>query len=202
LSKISELGEGKTYGSYNARYEDSIVQAMVSQDGGKGSGVKIEAQQGKLSLFEALKEGKVDATWVFLPWEGVEAELDGVQLHAFRVGDYGIPYGYSPVIAHDASSTKLSRDDLWNFVAATMEGYHRAMTGVEEAVQALTPHCEPQRSEEFLRKSQESINEFYSDGSTLGRMSSQKWKTWLAWLTTNGMLEGSSVSEDQLFINL
>lgn len=105
LKRVAELGEGKVYGSYNARYEDAIVKAMVASDGGNGEGVKIERQQGKLSLFEATKSGKVDATWVFVPWEGVEAELDGTEANYFRMEDFEIPYGYSPVIARNAAST-------------------------------------------------------------------------------------------------
>jgi len=208
LTQIRQLGEeNRTYGSYNARYEDAIVQAMVSHDGGDGSRMTVAPQQGKLSLFDALKAGTIDATWVFLPWEGVEAELDNLPLHAFRMEDYGIPYGYSPVIAHNASassSQRLSKDVLWNFVAATMEGYHHAMTSVDEAVQVLSPHCSPPRSEEFLRKSQERINGFYSDGSTLGRMSGRKWRVWVEWLRGKGMLEekeGKRVGEEQLFVN-
>ncbi|KAK0326787.1 hypothetical protein LTR82_002630 [Friedmanniomyces endolithicus] len=201
LSKISELGDGKVYGSYNARYEDDIVKAMIKANRGNPDGVKLERQEGKLSLFDSLKESKVDATWIFLPWEGVEAALDGVTLHAFRTEDYGIPYGYSPVIAYNASSSKLSEDVLSNFVAATMEGYQQAMNDVELAVRTLAGHCDPPRSEEFLRRSQQAINESYSDGSTLGRMSTQRWKTWVDWLHDHGLLGDEHVDVERLFKN-
>ncbi|KAK0251863.1 hypothetical protein LTR91_002046 [Friedmanniomyces endolithicus] len=201
LSKISELGNGKVYGSYNARYEDDVVKAMIKADGGNADGVKLERQQGKLSLFTSLKDAKVDATWVFLPWEGVEATLDGVTLHSFRIEDYGIPYGYSPVIAYNASSTKLSEDVLSKFVAATIEGYRQAMDGVDLAVRTLATHCDPPRSEEFLRRSQQAINESYSDGSALGQMSTQRWKTWVDWLHEQGLLGGERVDVERLFKN-
>lgn len=46
-------------------------------------------------------KGEADATWVFMAWEGVEAEKKGVELNAFKLSDYGISYGYSPVmVAH------------------------------------------------------------------------------------------------------
>ncbi|KAK3618871.1 hypothetical protein LTR56_024385 [Elasticomyces elasticus] len=53
FSKIGELGNGKKYGSYNARYEDEVVKAMVKKDGGDPNGMKLERQQGKLSLFQS-----------------------------------------------------------------------------------------------------------------------------------------------------
>ena len=172
---------------------------MIQTDGGNANGVKIEQQQGKLSLFDATKQGKVDATWVFLPWEGVEAELEGVKLHAFRPGDFSIPYGYSPVIARNAASSKLNDDTLWNFVAATMEGYRTALENPDAAVEALSEYCDPPRSKDFLRKSQEAINEYYRDGSTLGRMSSQRWRAFVDWLKGRGLLEGVEIDADKLF---
>ncbi|KAK5127613.1 hypothetical protein LTR85_006953 [Meristemomyces frigidus] len=202
LNNISELGNGMTYGSYNARYEDSIVKTMIGMDGGKGEGLKIERQQGKLSLWESLKQGTIDATWVFLPWEGVEAVMEGMDLTVVQMEDYGIPYGYSPVIARNASSTSLDQDVLWKFVSATMEGYQQAMKNMDDAVAIMSKHCNPPRSEHFLRESQANINEYYSDGSTLGRMSSQRWKAWLDWLGDQGMLEKGKIEPDALFKNI
>ena len=43
-------------------------------------------------------QGKADATWVFMGWEGVDAKRRGVDLNAFYLKDYNIPYGYSPVL--------------------------------------------------------------------------------------------------------
>ena len=74
---ISALTDG-LYGSYNAKYEDAIVRSMVTTAGGKGEGMRIKNSTGKLSLFEEVRKGHVDATWIFMPWEGVEAELDGM----------------------------------------------------------------------------------------------------------------------------
>jgi hypothetical protein len=34
-------------------------------------------------------------------WEGIEAELRGVNLNVFKLEDYQVPYGYSPLlVAH------------------------------------------------------------------------------------------------------
>lgn len=201
ISKISELGEGKVYGSYNARYEDRIVQTAIAKDGGNAEGVKIESQTGKKSLFDAVKKGEIDATWVFLPWEGVEAEEEGTKLHAFRMGDFGIPYGYSPVIARNASASGLSEEAIKKFIKATSEGYAIAVKDAQAAVDALSEHCNPKRSEDFLRKSQASINAFYSDGSELGTMAEKKWKTWVDWLAEQGLMKTQDLNLEDLFSN-
>lgn len=34
-------------------------------------------------------------------WEGVEAELKGVKLNSFKLEDFNVPYGHSPLlVAH------------------------------------------------------------------------------------------------------
>ena len=40
---------------------------------------------------------------MFMGWEGLEAERKGIELNAFDLADYGIPYGYSPLLARHAT---------------------------------------------------------------------------------------------------
>jgi NMT1/THI5 like len=39
---------------------------------------------------KGLMEGKADATWVFMGWEGVLARAEGVELNAFSLDDYKV----------------------------------------------------------------------------------------------------------------
>jgi hypothetical protein len=46
-------------------------------------------------------QGEADATWVFMGWEGVEAQVKGVDLNIFKLEDFKVPYGHSPLlVAH------------------------------------------------------------------------------------------------------
>lgn len=135
-----------------------------------------------------------------LMFEGVEAELDGSPVHAFKTEDYGIPYGYSPVIARNAGSD-TSDDVLRKFIAATATGYEYAVRDAREAVAILEPHCRPKRSERFLALSQERINQYYSDGSSkFGRMDPAKWQAWTSWLKDQGLLR-KDLDLDDIFTN-
>ncbi|KAK5172917.1 uncharacterized protein LTR77_003039 [Saxophila tyrrhenica] len=198
---LAKLDSG-TYGSYNAKYEDEIVKAMVTAAGGKGDGMQIKNSTGKFSLFDEVKKGALDATWVFMPWEGVEAELEGVELHAFRPEDHGVPYGYSPVIARNAASS-LDSDALRRFVKATAKGYEYAMKDSKDAAGILAPHCRPEKFATFLNSSQERINEFYLDEENSagpGRMREAKWTSWTSWLRQRGLL-GVELPTTDLFTN-
>merc|ERR1712029_34252 len=186
-----------------AKKMNNIVDAITKRAGGDPTQLKIEGQKGKLSLWESLKQGTIDATWVFLPWEGVEAVQAGMDLTVVEMSDYGIPYGYSPVIARNASSpTTLDKDTLWRFVSATMEGYEQAMTDPNSAAAVMKQYCDPKLSEKFLLESQRNVNQYYSDGTTLGRMAGHKWKAWVEWLEAEGMLPQGKLRSEGLFKNI
>lgn len=88
--------DGKRYASYAARFEGRIIQQMIKADGGAGE--YIEVAEPMLRLWDSVLSGSADATWVFMAWEGVEAALKGVEINAFKLGEYGVPYGYSTVL--------------------------------------------------------------------------------------------------------
>ena len=62
-----------------------------------GLGVAIMSGFSNLVLWR--KQGEADATWIFRGWEGVDAQLKGVELNTFSLDEYGVPYGYTPVLA-------------------------------------------------------------------------------------------------------
>ena len=74
--------DGKIYASYAARYEDEIVRQMVKNDGGQGNLQLVYPK--KLGIWNTIKEGAADATWIFLNWEGIEAKNMGLQLRTFQ----------------------------------------------------------------------------------------------------------------------
>jgi hypothetical protein len=149
--------DGKTYGSYGARYEGRIVQEIIRKDGGAGDysevtppmlevwdrflkvrrdevrvsafasrglkrGASVEAGQpgprrgmqrcscranrGPAAAHRLLlacpccpapnPQGEVDATWVFMPWEGVLAQRAG----AWRQRPAAATWSWAVIITH------------------------------------------------------------------------------------------------------
>jgi hypothetical protein len=80
---------GKRYASYGARYEGRIVQQMIKNDGGSGDYIE-DTEVGMLGVWNTLLEGRADATWVFLGWEGVMAQRSGLELNSFKLDDYKV----------------------------------------------------------------------------------------------------------------
>ncbi len=188
LDRPSAL-DGRTYASYEARFEDAIVQAMVRADGGSGD-VQISYPR-KLGIWDTLLAGDADATWIFDPWEGVQADREGVALNRFTLADYGIPYGYSPVLAVREDLIDQNADALRSFLRASRRGFIWAADNPDAAADLLIQHADHATlaDTEFVRQSQRAIAPYYMDeGESWGTMRSDVWESFVGWLTDRGLI--------------
>eukprot|EP00250_Pteridium_aquilinum_P035580 c9683_g1_i1 orf=213-1106(+) len=127
--------DGHTYASYGARFEGRIVQNLIQSDGGKGQFVEMIPE--KLGIWDTLIAGKADATWVFKGWEGVEARLRHIELNEFCLSDFGIPYGYSPVVACLPDTLMNKPQMVKDFLECTGKGFAYAAANTEHASKIL-----------------------------------------------------------------
>lgn len=191
--------DGKTYASYQARYEDEIVRQMIKNDGGEGNFEIVYPE--KLGIWDTILDRTTEATWIFMNWEGIQAKNEGVILKTFRMTDYGIPYGYSPVIFADAQKSKERKKAYRNFLAATKKGYLYAKANPEEAIQHLSPHVPEGDKNIDLLESQKYTAEFYGNEEDWGTMELERVSQYLHWLRDVGLedyvsLGSSLVSRD------
>lgn len=178
--------DGKVYASYRARYEDHIVRQMVINDGGKGD-LRI-IYPARLGIWETVLGGVADATWVFENWESIEAAHKGIALRAFKLRDYGIPYGYSPVFAVPEAAVGERADLLRRFLQATREGFLYAQAHLQETVEWLLPRVpEAYRDSAFLLRSQSWVSTYYGDATTWGHMQEARVEVFLEWLHAHGL---------------
>ncbi|MCS7019774.1 MAG: ABC transporter substrate-binding protein [Cytophagales bacterium] len=174
-----QLLDGKHYASYKARYEDEIIRQMVINDGGTGA-IQIIYPE-KLGIWDTLLAGKADATWIFANWEGVEAEEKGIALNYFRLSDYGIPYGYSPVIVADQAKIDARREVYQAFLRALKKGFLYAKENIAESAAILKPLLS-ERDQSYVLQSLEKTAPFYGTAQSWGVMQPEKVKAFLQWL--------------------
>lgn len=198
IKRPAEL-DGKRYASYGARYEDKIVQQMVQNDGGEGD-LKLSYPD-KLGIWNTLLEQKADATWIFQNWEGIEAKTQGIGLRYFELGDYSIPYGYSPVLLVDEERMPERQAQYTAFLQATKRGFLHAQKKPGDAVELLAPHV-PERERERidLLEAQTFTNAHYGDEHTWGRMDPERVKQFAEWLNEKG-IEQNLKGISQVFSN-
>lgn len=127
--------DGRHYASYSARFEVAIVRALLRADGGRGDLVEVRPQ--RLSAPAMLDSGDADATWVFSHWEGLQALRSGRPLRQFRLGDYGLPYGYSPVLLARAAWLQAEPGLVAAFVQASARGWQFAAQQPQQAAALL-----------------------------------------------------------------
>ena len=187
--------DGKVYASYAARYEGRIVQKLIQADG--GSGDYKEVPHPFLKVWDLLKEGDVDATWVFMGWEGVEARLKGVELNAFYLNDYDIPYAPSPVMMANPDLINSEPATVKAFLRAAARGYEFAalQTNVQEAADILLWGAKAENNVELdtalVHASQKQLSEnnyYLDDNGKWGRMTETRWSKYLDWLSDSKLL--------------
>lgn len=188
--------DGKNYASYGARYEGRIIQQMIKHDGGKGD--YNEQALPPLGLWNDMLDQKHDAAWVFMGWEGVEAERRGIELNVFKLEDYGVPYGYSPLLMTTEDVLEKQPEMIRKFLAASAEGYKFAAENPEEAARLFFDAVEEQTADQPLPtpldldmviESQKYISKYLlDDQGRWGVMEAKVWDDFLDWLSNNGLL--------------
>jgi ABC-type nitrate/sulfonate/bicarbonate transport system substrate-binding protein len=192
--------EGRIYASYKARYEDKIVRQMVRNDGGKGELV-IKYPE-KLGIWNTLLSGKADATWIFVNWEGVEAEGQGIELNLFKMADFGIPYGYSPVIMTSQKRLEENTELYSKFIKAVKKGFQYAIAHQENSAQILEEYISQSDQYVDLVKSQIMTSPSYGGSETWGEMDLKKVQQFLDWLRKNKLERTRLKAEDLITNNL
>jgi ABC-type nitrate/sulfonate/bicarbonate transport system substrate-binding protein len=185
--------DGALYASYAARYEGSIVRAVIRADGGKGSVVEVTPP--KLDCFQRVLDGDADATWIFLPHEGVQASRAGIRLRTWPVGDFGVPYGYSPVLLAPPSllASPARSQHLRAALQGIAQGYEFAAAHPAEAAAILRAHSghATLQDEGFVRASVEAVAPaLLGEGGKWGRQEEGVWEAFLRFLEKEGLVEG------------
>lgn len=181
--------DGKVYASYGARYEDDIVRQIIQNDGGRGQ--FVSHQSARLNTWHALLTNEVDAAWIFLPWEGVEADIKGIDFNRFLLDDYEIPYGYSPVLTAHRDWIDQNGNALHRFMEATSAGFRFAVENPDEAARLLmeTAQHPTLTDRNFVEQSQQLVSGYYLDGEgQWGFMHRNVWASFTNWLIRNHLL--------------
>lgn len=191
--------DGKTYASYKARYEDAQVACLVRNDGGQGD--LVLQYPNRLGIWQTLLQGEADATWIFDNWEGVQAQLAGIELRHFRMADYGIPYGYSPVLATTEAILNTHQEALQAFLSASAHGFAWAAAHSEEMAQILLPLVpKSDQNLAMLTAAQQATSPHYLHKEGWGFMEIERVQSYLAWLAAEG-LESAKFDATAIFTN-
>lgn len=207
INRPQEL-DGKVYASYGARYEEDLIRQLIQNDDGRGQFVAHKSAWS--SIWRSLLTREVDAAWFWLTWEGVKADIEGVDLNQFLFDEYQIPYGYNPVLTAHRDWMEQNGDVLRHFLEATSSGFRFAVKNPDEAARILmkTANHPTLTDRNFVEQSQQMVSGYYLDGEGhWGFMHRTIWVSFLNWMIRNRMLTDQhgeliqKMDADTLFTN-
>ncbi|MEM9896283.1 MAG: ABC transporter substrate-binding protein [Bacteroidota bacterium] len=172
--------DGKKYASYKARYEDEIVKQMIRNAGGMADIELI--YPAKLGIWNTIVKGEYDATWIFLNWEGVQANSENINLRTFKMKDFGIPYSYSPVVAALEKNIVDNSDQHQRFLDATKRGIQKVLQDPSEAANVLTKYIPATDQSIDLLASVEYSLPYFGNMEEWGFMKEHEVQTYLDWI--------------------
>ena len=186
--------DGKTYAGFGYPNEDPTLKFVIKADGGTGmyKNATLDA-----AAYEALYNKQADFTIPFTAWEGVEADLRGIELRYFQFADYGFPEYYQVVLACDRQWLERDPDAARRFVAATVQGFQFAADNADEAAALLVSENPgvfdankelPQASQRFLDEGGYLVDA----GGAFGTQTLERWTAYSAFLFDQGLLVDSA----------
>ncbi len=180
--------EGKRYGGWGSPIEEATIRALMEDYGADFSQVEI-LTTGAIDFF-ALSETSADFSWIFYGWDGVAAEIRGIDLTYIDMGTYNETFNYyTPVMITSESLISEDEELVAKFMEATTRGYQFAIDTPEEAADILIQNA-PELDKELVLASQEWLAPRYKeDASTWGYQEEVVWSRYTDWLVEQELLD-------------
>jgi len=189
---------GKTYASYGLPIEKPIMRGLMDCAG--ASMDQVEFVDVGFDAFPALLAGRADIAWIFMGWDGVQAELKGVALQTVPLYGDCVPDYYTPVVVAGEKTLADKADLAKRFMKATARGYAFAAANPDQAAEILLKHS-PESDPALVVASQKWLSPRYQDDAPRwGEQDPEVWSRFAAWMSDNGLLE-QPVDASRAFTN-
>ncbi|HWC30211.1 MAG TPA: ABC transporter substrate-binding protein, partial [Dehalococcoidia bacterium] len=181
--------DGQTYAGFGLPYEEPQIKTVVTADGGRGT---FETATLSTAAYEALYEGRADFTEIFTTWEGIEAELRGIELRTFRYSDYGVPdFPGVVLIANWESLRGEKADQISKFLQVTRRGYEYAAENPDEAAQEFMdylPEGTFPNPELVVESTRKLASYFVEPGERWGQQDPSQIRAYVSWMVAQGLV--------------
>ena len=179
--------EGAIYGGFGSPLELAILQVMMEQDGGDFS--QLESVGAGAADFLTIIQRDVDLYWIFYAWQGVKADLEGIELNVAFLSDWGVPNYYTPLIMANAGMLGRRREIGERAMAAISRGYDFAIANPAEAAEMLI-QASPEIDVPLAHASQLWLSPRYQgDADRWGRQQGSVWADMTRWMLERELIE-------------
>ena len=179
---------GRRFASWETPLVTAIVKEIVERDGGIFSEVKM-IPNFATDAISALKTD-IDAIWVYYAWDGIAAEVNGVEVNYIDLGSLDSLYDfYTPIIAANTNWLNQNPETAKKFLKAAGKGYEFAIENPIEAAEILLKRA-PELDRALVLRSQEFLSSRYQDDAPRwGEIDAVRWGNFYNWMYERGLLE-------------
>jgi ABC-type nitrate/sulfonate/bicarbonate transport system substrate-binding protein len=189
INRPRELS-GRRFASWETPLVTAVVREIVENDGGDFNAVRM-IPNFATDAFSALNTD-VDAIWIYYAWDGIAAEINGIDINYLDLGTInGTLDFYTPIIAANTGWLNQNGEAAKKFLKAASRGYYFAVENPAEAAEILLKHA-PELDRALVMRSQEYLKTRYQgDAGRWGDIDPQRWGNFYIWMFEQGLLEKS-----------
>lgn len=180
--------EGKSYGGWGSPVEEAVLKALMDKHGADFNKLEM-VSIGAVDFFASV-EKDVDFAWIYYGWDGVAAELKGMDLNFINLRDEDKALDfYTPVIIASENTLENKPDLAERFLKATARGYEYTIENPEEAAEFLLA-VSPELDRELVIASQEYLSgQYRADAARWGEMKEEVWEDYAKWMHDRNLID-------------
>ncbi len=191
---------GRRYGGWGSDLEDVMIRTVMAACGADVDSV-LRINMGTLDFATAVRRDVADFFWIFYGWDGIHAQLEGIDFVYIPLPDLApeLDY-YTPVIVTSERLAAEAPSLVSRFLRALARGYVDAATHPDEAAEALLRHA-PELDRALVIASQRWLaSQSISDIDAWGRQDSAVWRRFAQWALEGGLID-EAIDPDAAFTN-
>jgi len=180
---------GMRYGSFGSPFEEPTLRVLMACDGGDFDRLEI-VETGFADPLSLLAEDQTDLAWIFYGWQGIQAELLGIDLNIVMLQDWldCIPDYYTPVLIASETTIGERPQVVRAFLQAVSRGYQDAIQDPAAAA-AILLETAPELDGQQVEISQAWISPRYqAEAQRWGEQDLAVWQNYADWMVSHGIL--------------
>jgi len=193
---------GKKYGGFGQPdLENAVLNQLLVCDEAEPDTIEY-VDVGFADPIPLMEQDRIDLTWMYYGWTGIDAELRGVDLDAIMLNDYPdcVPDYYTPILITSQAMIESQPDVVAAFVQASARGFAYTIQNPAEAADILI-EAVPESDPDLVRASTEWLAPRYQDDAPRwGQQSVEVWQGFSDFLVENGILE-EGIDAEAAFTN-
>jgi len=181
--------ENRRYAGWGSDLESVMIRTVMENVGADSKTVEL-INMGMLDFTTAVRRDLADFYWIFYGWQGVHAQLQGIEFdfHPLRELADVLDY-YTPVVITRQQLIDDRPETVRRFLAALTRGYSYATQHPAEAAAILLEHA-PELDAALVVKSQAWIaDQMIEEIDRWGWQEENVWSRFAEWALENDLIE-------------